>query len=77
MHMGKILLECVRSCVMQLEFIWYSWYDLVWLFKVFICWYTQGLGPYSNSIKKAEKEIKEMAKKINDLCGMQIYYIRN
>lgn len=32
----------------------------------------QGLGPYSNSIKKAEKEIKEMAKKINDLCGMQI-----
>ncbi|KAJ4951875.1 hypothetical protein NE237_028707 [Protea cynaroides] len=27
-----------------------------------------GLGPYSTSIKKAEKEIKEMAKKINDLC---------
>lgn len=30
----------------------------------------QGLGPYSNSIKKVEKEIKEMAKKVNDLCGM-------
>jgi len=30
----------------------------------------QGLGPYSTSIKKAEKEIKEMAKKVNDLCGM-------
>lgn len=30
----------------------------------------QGLGPYSASIKKAEKEIKEMAKKVNDLCGM-------
>lgn len=29
----------------------------------------QGLGPYSTSIKKAEKEIKDMAKKINDLCG--------
>ncbi|CAA3006785.1 26S protease regulatory subunit 7 [Olea europaea subsp. europaea] len=31
---------------------------------------TNGLGPYSTSIKKAEKEIKEMAKKINDLCGI-------
>ena len=30
----------------------------------------QGLGPYSNSIKKVEKEIKEMAKKVNDLSGM-------
>lgn len=30
----------------------------------------QGLGPYSTSIKKVEKEIKEMAKKVNDLCGM-------
>lgn len=30
----------------------------------------QGLGPYSNSIKNVEKEIKEMAKKVNDLCGM-------
>lgn len=30
----------------------------------------QGLGPYSGSIKKAEKEIKEMAKNINDLCGV-------
>lgn len=33
----------------------------------------QGLGPYSNSIKKAEKEIKDMAKKVNDLIGMMIY----
>lgn len=30
----------------------------------------QGLGPYSTSIKKVEKEIKDMAKKVNDLCGM-------
>uniref|UniRef100_A0A6V7P4C8 1-(5-phosphoribosyl)-5-[(5-phosphoribosylamino)methylideneamino]imidazole-4-carboxamideisomerase n=1 Tax=Ananas comosus var. bracteatus TaxID=296719 RepID=A0A6V7P4C8_ANACO len=30
-----------------------------------------GLGPYSESIKKAEKEIKEMVKKINDLCGIK------
>lgn len=29
----------------------------------------QGLGPYSTHIKKTEKEIKEMAKKVNDLCG--------
>ncbi|RWW27375.1 hypothetical protein GW17_00008196 [Ensete ventricosum] len=29
-----------------------------------------GLGPYSTSIKKVEKEIKELAKKVNDLCGM-------
>ncbi|KAH0664268.1 hypothetical protein KY284_029199 [Solanum tuberosum] len=32
---------------------------------------TYGLGPYSTSIKKAEKEIKEMAKKINNLCGIK------
>ncbi|XP_066351769.1 26S proteasome regulatory subunit 7A-like [Miscanthus floridulus] len=31
----------------------------------------QGLGPYLTSIKKVEKEIKEMAKKINDLCGIK------
>ena len=36
-------------------------------------WFEQGLGPYSASIKKAEKEIKEMAKKVNDLCGMFSY----
>ena len=29
-----------------------------------------GSWTYSASIKKAEKEIKEMAKKVNDLCGM-------
>ncbi|KAJ6308689.1 hypothetical protein OIU76_018301 [Salix suchowensis] len=32
---------------------------------------TYGLGPYSTSIKKAEKEIKEMAKRVNDLCGIK------
>ncbi|CAI0401962.1 unnamed protein product [Linum tenue] len=32
---------------------------------------TYGLGPYSNSIKKEEKEIKDLAKKINDLCGIK------
>lgn len=30
----------------------------------------QGLGPYSSSIKKVEKEIKDLAKKVNDLCGI-------
>ncbi|XP_023761565.1 26S proteasome regulatory subunit 7A isoform X2 [Lactuca sativa] len=30
---------------------------------------TYGLGPYSTSIKKTEKDVKEMAKRINDLCG--------
>ncbi|TYI92435.1 hypothetical protein E1A91_D02G070700v1 [Gossypium mustelinum] len=29
-------------------------------------------GPYSTSIKKVEKEIKEMAKKVNDLCGTEV-----
>ncbi|CBI33011.3 unnamed protein product, partial [Vitis vinifera] len=28
----------------------------------------QCLGPYSTPIKKTEKEIKEMVKKVNDLC---------
>ncbi|XP_062026350.1 26S proteasome regulatory subunit 7-like [Rosa rugosa] len=32
---------------------------------------TYGLGSYSTHIKKAEKEIKEMAKKVNDLCGIK------
>lgn len=36
-----------------------------------VCIFMQGLGPYSTSIKKAEKEIKDMAKKVNDLCGMK------
>ena len=35
----------------------------------------QGLGPYSAPIKKTEKEIKEMAKKVNDLCGMFLILI--
>lgn len=34
--------------------------------------FVQGLGPYSTSIKKVEKEIKEMAKKVNDLCGLML-----
>lgn len=42
--------------------------DLTYLFRSEIGRW-QGLGPYSASIKKVEKEIKEMAKKINDLCG--------
>jgi hypothetical protein len=33
----------------------------------------QGLGPYSNSIKKEEKEIKDLAKKINDLRGNNLH----
>ncbi|KAL6492702.1 26S proteasome regulatory subunit 7A [Orobanche gracilis] len=38
---------------------------------------SRGLGPYSTSIKKAEKEkeIKEMAKKINDLCEMGAIFL--
>nr|GEW40205.1 26S proteasome regulatory subunit 7 homolog A [Tanacetum cinerariifolium] len=32
---------------------------------------TYGLGPYSTSIKKAEKDVKDMAKRINDLCGIK------
>ncbi|XP_058106695.1 26S proteasome regulatory subunit 7A-like [Magnolia sinica] len=32
---------------------------------------TYGLGPYSSSIKKMEKEIREIAKKVNDLCGIK------
>jgi hypothetical protein len=35
----------------------------------FDCGDEQGLGPYSTLIKKTEKDIKEMAKKVNDLCG--------
>ncbi|PON78267.1 26S proteasome subunit P [Trema orientale] len=34
-------------------------------------WRGHGLGPYSTLIKKAEKEIKDMAKKVNDLCGIK------
>lgn len=32
---------------------------------------TYGLGPYSNSIKKIEKEIKEKAKQVDELCGIK------
>lgn len=30
----------------------------------------QGLGPYNTSIKKVEKEAKDLAKNVNDLCGI-------
>ncbi|KAK6931888.1 hypothetical protein RJ641_001512, partial [Dillenia turbinata] len=36
-----------------------------WIFEIL------GLGPYSASIKKTEKEIKDIAKKVNDLCGIK------
>ncbi|PPE02768.1 hypothetical protein GOBAR_DD00183 [Gossypium barbadense] len=39
-----------------------------WFFIFFI---VSGLGPYSMSVKKVEKEIKEMEKKVNDLCGIK------
>jgi hypothetical protein len=29
----------------------------------------QGLGPYATSIKKVEKDLKVISKKVNDLCG--------
>ncbi|XP_058103545.1 26S proteasome regulatory subunit 7A-like [Magnolia sinica] len=32
---------------------------------------TYGLGPYSSSIKKVEKDIKEITKKVNDLCEIK------
>ncbi|KAK3136944.1 hypothetical protein QOZ80_5BG0445470 [Eleusine coracana subsp. coracana] len=32
---------------------------------------TYGIGPYSTSIKKIEKEIKEMSRRINNLCGIK------
>lgn len=35
----------------------------------------QGLGPYSTLIKNVEKEIKDMAKKVNDLCGMSSFIL--
>ena len=35
-------------------------------------WMSQGLGPYATSIKTVEKDIKDMAKKVNDLCGKPV-----
>ena len=32
---------------------------------------TYGLGPYAEAIKKAEGDLKEIAKKVNDLCGVK------
>mmetsp|Transcript_28808 Transcript_28808/g.54390 ORF Transcript_28808/g.54390 Transcript_28808/m.54390 type:complete len:428 (+) Transcript_28808:135-1418(+) len=32
---------------------------------------TYGLGPYSESIKKVEKLLKDTSKKVNDLCGIK------
>ncbi|XP_050258596.1 26S proteasome regulatory subunit 7-like [Quercus robur] len=33
---------------------------------------TYGLGPYNTSIKKVEKEAKDLAKNVNDLCGIKV-----
>ena len=32
---------------------------------------TYGLGPYSVKIKDAEKDLKELSKKVNDVCGVK------
>ena len=32
---------------------------------------TYGLGPYSTKIKDAEKDLKELSKKVNDVCGVK------
>ena len=32
---------------------------------------TYGLGPYTEAIKKCEADLKEIAKKVNDLCGIK------
>jgi len=32
---------------------------------------TYGLGPYAESIKKVEKDLKDTSKKVNDLCGIK------
>ena len=32
---------------------------------------TYGLGPYSTKIKDAEKDIKDLSKKVNDVCGVK------
>ncbi|KAM3702312.1 hypothetical protein ACJW31_04G016600 [Castanea mollissima] len=33
---------------------------------------TYGLGPYNTRIKKVEKEAKDLAKNVNDLCGIKV-----
>ncbi|KAK7859752.1 26s proteasome regulatory subunit 7 [Quercus suber] len=33
---------------------------------------THGLGPYNTSIKKVEKEVKDLARNVNDLCGIKV-----
>ena len=32
---------------------------------------TYGLGPYSNKIKDAEKDVKGLSQKVNELCGVK------
>lgn len=32
---------------------------------------TYGLGPYSNKIKDAEKDVKGLSTRVNDLCGVK------
>lgn len=56
---------------LYLELIFYYRLAEALFLNAEVCIFMQGLGPYSTSIKKAEKEIKDMAKKVNDLCGMK------
>ena len=32
---------------------------------------TYGLGPYSSKIKDVEKDIKDLSKKVNEVCGVK------
>lgn len=32
---------------------------------------TYGLGPYSNKIKDAEKDVKGLSQRVNELCGVK------
>ena len=32
---------------------------------------TYGLGPYANSIKAAEKDLKDISSKVNEICGIK------
>lgn len=32
---------------------------------------TYGLGPYANSIKTVEKDLKDISSKVNEICGIK------
>lgn len=32
---------------------------------------TYGLGPYANKIKDAEKDLKDVSARVNDICGIK------